>query len=282
MLQLLLGIGLKLTVKHLERLLKGNDDWPTWVDPVQALLPKYGIDTPERIGMFFAQCGHESLNFKVLEENLNYSAKGLNAVFPKYFRRAGRDANEFHRLPEHIANVVYANRMGNGDSSSGDGWKHRGLGVIQLTGKANHAAFAASIGKSLDDTLAYLQTKTGALESACWFWQRNNLNVYADQQDVRGATKRINGGYNGLEDRTHHYHRALEIMNDWAETKATPILLKVGSRGDDVKKVQHALGQDVDGIFGKVTEGAVKRWQGKNNLTPDGIVGPKTYAAMLA
>jgi hypothetical protein len=105
--------------------------------------------------------------------------------------------------------------------------------------------------------------------------------VYADQQDIRGATKRINGGYIGLEDRTHHYHRALEILGGTYEPKPAPVLLKVGSRGDEVKKVQQALGQDADGIFGKMTEAAVIAWQGNNNLTPDGIVGPKTYAAMV-
>jgi putative chitinase len=270
-----------LTDDQIEHLLHGNKEWADWVEPVQTLLPKYEIDTPDRVAMFFAQCGHESLNFKVLEENLNYSAKGLNAVFPKYFKRAGRDANDYHRQPERIANVVYANRMGNGDTDSGDGWRHRGFGVIQLTGKNNQSAFATSIGKSLEDTLEYLQTKMGALESACWFWQRNNINVYADQQDIRGATKRINGGYIGLEDRTHHYHRALEILGGTYEPKPAPVLLKVGSRGDEVKKVQEALGQDADGIFGKLTEAAVIAWQGNNNLTPDGIVGPKTYAAMV-
>lgn len=271
-----------LSDQHLEQLLHGNKEWPKWVEPVQEMLPKYGIDTPDRVAMFFAQCGHESLNFKVLEENLNYSAKGLDAVFPKYFRRAGRDATDYHRQPERIANVVYADRMGNGDTNSGDGWRHRGFGVIQLTGKNNQSSFASSIGKTLEETLEYLQTKTGALESACWFWACNNVNTYADQQDIRGATKRVNGGYIGLEDRTHHYHRALEILGGSYKPKPAPVLLKIGSRGAEVKKVQKALGQAADGVFGKMTQLAVFDWQSKHNLTPDGIVGPKTYAAMIA
>jgi putative chitinase len=270
------------TEQQLEHLLHGNKEWADWVQPVQDILPKYEIDTPDRVAMFFAQCGHESRNFSVLEENLNYSAKALDAVFPKYFKNAGRNADDYHRQPERIANIVYASRMGNGDTESGDGWKHRGFGVIQLTGKNNQSAFASSIGKTLEDTLEYLQTKTGALESACWFWQCNNVNTYADQQDIRGATKRINGGYIGLEDRKHHYERALEILGGAYEPKPVPVLLKVGSTGEEVKKVQQALNQDADGIFGKLTEAAVIAWQGNNNLTPDGIVGPKTYKAMVA
>jgi putative chitinase len=269
------------TERQLEELLHGNPDWKEWLEPVQKMLPKYGIDSANRLAMFFAQCGHESLNFKVLEENLNYSAKALNAVFPKYFRRAGRDAEEYHRQPEKIANVVYANRMGNGDTDSGDGWKHRGFGVIQLTGKNNQSAFAKSVHKTLEETLEYLQTKMGALESACWFWRQNSVNVYANQQDIRGATKRINGGYIGLEDRKHHYERALKILGGTYTPQPAPVLLKVGSRGEEVKKVQQALGQDADGIFGKMTEAAVIEWQSNHNLTPDGIVGPKTYAAMV-
>lgn len=272
---------MKVTKNQLMHLLHGNPQWNDWLKPVQEILPKYGIDTVDRVAMFFAQCGHESLNFKVLEENLNYSAKGLNAVFSKYFVNAGRDAEDYHRQPEKIANVVYANRMGNGDTASGDGWRHRGFGVIQLTGKNNQSEFANSIGKTLENTLEYLQTKMGALESACWFWNRNSVNVYADQQDIRGATKRINGGYIGLEDRKHHYERALEILGGTYKPKPSPVLLKVGSRGEEVKKVQQALDQDADGVFGKMTEAAVIEWQGNNNLKPDGIVGPKTYAAMV-
>ena len=107
-------------------LLRGNEEAEDWYDAICEILPLWEIDTAERVAMFIAQCGHESNNFRVLSENLNYSAKGLNAVFPKYFERAGRDANEYHRQPRKIANVIYANRMDNGDTDSGDGWRFRG------------------------------------------------------------------------------------------------------------------------------------------------------------
>jgi putative chitinase len=273
---------MKLTKKQIEHLLHGNAQWEDWVKPIQTMLPKYGIDTADRIAMFFAQCGHESLNFKVLKENLNYSAKGLNAVFPKYFKRAGRDAQMYHRNPERIANVVYANRMGNGDTDSGEGWLYRGRGVIQLTGKNNYEAFAASVKMKLDKVVDYLGTKEGALESACWYWDTNGLNALADAQDIRGATKRINGGYNGLEDRQHHYHKALKVLGGEYSPEPAPTLIKVGSRGSAVVAIQQVLGLNADGIFGEMTKKAVMAWQAKKGLTADGIVGPKTYAKMMS
>ena len=266
---------------QIEQLLHGNKDWKSWEQPLKDILAKYQINTPQRIAMFIAQCGHESLNFTVLEENLNYSAKGLNAVFPKYFKNAGRDAAMYHRDSERIANVVYADRMGNGDTSSGDGWMHRGRGVIQLTGAHNYCLFAEAIGKDKDATIKYLGTKDGALESACWFWNTNGLNKYCDNGDIKGATKRINGGYNGLSDREHHYHRAMSILNGSYKPQTAPVLLKVGSRGPEVIKVQEALNLDADGIFGLMTKEAVIDWQKRNDLTEDGIVGPKTYAALI-
>ena len=266
---------------QIEQLLHGNKDWKAWEQPLKDILAKYQINTPQRIAMFIAQCGHESLNFTVLEENLNYSAKGLNAVFPKYFQRAGRDASLYHRDSERIANVVYADRMGNGDTSSGDGWLHRGRGVIQLTGSHNYCLFAEAIGKTKDATIKYLGSKDGALESACWFWNTNGLNKYSDSGDIKGATKRINGGHNGLSDREHHYHRAMSILDGTYKPQKAPVLLKVGSRGPEVTKVQEALGLDADGIFGLMTKAAVEEWQDKNKLNADGIVGPKTYAAMI-
>ena len=271
----------------IKALLQGNRDWDDWVVPIQKHLPIYGIDTTNRIAMFFAQCGHESLNFKVLRENLNYSDSGLNKVFPKYFKRAGRDASLYHRDPERIANVVYANRMGNGDITSGDGWKYRGRGVIQLTGFSNYFRFAEHIKMTIDHTVAYLDTREGALESACWFWQSNGLNSSADEQDVRASTKKINGGYNGLEDREHHFKHALKVLGATDESLRSvvnairPVLLKEGSIGENVLKVQKKLGLEPDGIYGKVTARAVVKWQRRNALTADGIVGPKTYLKLL-
>ena len=270
---------MKLTLEQTKQLIEGNREFEEWHGLFQKYLPKYEIDTPNRMAMFFAQCGHESLNFRVLEENLNYSAKGLNAVFPKYFQRAGRDATLFARNPRAIANVVYANRMGNGDSHSDDGWLFRGKGAIQLTGRNNTTAFANAIGRSVERTLEYLFTKEGALEAACWFWKANGLNDLSD--DIKKATRKINGGTIGIADRTHHYHRALEILGGTYTMKPSPILLKVGSTGDRVKQIQEKLGEDTDGIFGLVTKQAVEKWQAANGLVADGIVGPKTFAAMI-
>lgn len=270
-----------LTAEQVEHLLNGNKEWEEWVEPLQTMLPKYDINTPERIAGFIAQCGHESLNFKVIEENLNYSADGLNKIFPKYFKRAGRDAQEYHRKPEKIANVVYAGRMANGDTESGDGWKFRGRGVIQLTGRANYTAFGKTIGKSPEEVIDYLETKEGALESACWYWNSRNLNAACDIQDIVKMTKLVNGGTIGLADRKHHYQRAMEILGGTYEPKPAPILLKVGSSGPEVKKIQKALGIDADGIFGRGTKAHVVEWQAANGLVADGIVGPKTYKAIL-
>jgi putative chitinase len=251
------------------------------------LFSKYDINTPARIAGFVAQCGHESNNFKVLEENLNYSAEGLNKIFPKYFIKAGRDAQAYHRQPEKIANVVYASRMGNGDTASGEGWKFRGRGVIQLTGKDNYSRFAKYIGKSIDETIEYLKTKQGALESACWFWKTNGLNEIADSGDIVAMTKRINGGTIGLEDRKKHYEHALAVLGGKAHavsdqiTDAVTQTLKKGANGSAVAKMQKALGIKADGDFGPGTEAALKKWQAANGLTADGVAGPKTLAKLL-
>jgi len=177
------------------------------------LLATYGINTKHRVAMFVAQCAHESMNFSVSVENLNYSASALVRVFGKYFTPV--TAQQYARQPKAIANRVYANRMGNGSEDSGDGYKYRGHGYIQLTGKHNISTFARFINKDLDRTLEYLKTSEGALESACWFWKTNNLNSYADNGDIKGCTKRINGGYNGLEERTKIYHKLMENLDEF-------------------------------------------------------------------
>ena len=272
---------MKVTEEQVKELLHGNSDWMQWVEPMQKLLPEYKINTPARIAGFIAQCGHESLNFKVLEENLNYSAKGLNAIFSKYFKKAGRDAEKYHRKPQDIANVVYANRMSNGDTESNDGWKFRGRGVIQLTGRSNVTRFGDDIGKNVDETIEYLETKMGALHSACWYWDSRNINRSADDGDIVVMTKLVNGGTIGLEDRKHHYARAIEILDGTYVPKPSPILLKVGSTGENVKAVQEALGLDADGHFGKVTRSKVMEWQEEHGMTVDGIVGKKTYKKLV-
>ena len=172
---------------------------------------KYEINTPNRAAGFLAQCGHESNGFTVLKENLNYSAEGLNKIFKKYFPTVA-DAQPYARNPEKIANKVYANRMGNGDEDSGDGYKFRGRGAIQLTGHDNYAQFAASVGYDIDDAVEDLETLDGAIESACWFWKKNGLNAICDKDDIVTMTKRINGGVIGLDDRRAHYEKAKGLL----------------------------------------------------------------------
>ena len=267
-------------LEYTENLLYGNRDWREWHEYIEEVLPYWNIDTKVRVAGFIAQCSHESNNFRVLEENLNYSADALDKIFSKYFSRAGRDAQEYHRQPEKIANVIYANRMANGSTESGDGWRFRGRGVIQLTGRHNYTQFANAIDLSLEDTIEYLKTKKGALESACWFWHTNNLNSLADSLDIVGMSKRINGGTIGLDHRKELYEAALEILD--VDTNSIPLeTVKNGSRGRTVKLVQEALGLVGDGIFGPTTEYHVKQFQMANGLVADGIAGSSTLRLLL-
>jgi putative chitinase len=281
-----------LTAEKFGELFPNCKDPEGWVDAMNEVFPKYDIDTPERIAAFVAQCGHESGGWRVFSENLNYSAKALDAVFGKYFVRAGRDANEYARQPEKIANIVYANRMSNGDTDSGDGWRYRGRGPIQLTGKANYSAFSNDMGvDAVENPDQVSEDKEIALMSAIWFWNKNGLNRYADSGDIKTMTKRINGGYIGLEDRIHHWEEALKAMGvdvphadadvDDDEDFELEGLLRRGSRGEGVKMVQEALGLGADGIFGGGTEKAVKEWQAANGLSADGIVGPATFEKLI-
>ena len=261
-----------------------RDDWKDWYEAMCEILPLWSVDTIERVAGFIAQCGHESGGFRVLSENLNYSAKALNSIFPKYFRRAGRDANEYHRQPEKIANVIYANRMDNGDTASGDGWRFRGGGILQLTGRYNYTQFGKAVEKSPEEAVDYVRTKAGALDSACWFWDTNNINKYCDDMDIVGMTKRINGGTIGLDDRKKHYLHALDVLGgDYEEPEVEyNQTIRKGSRGPLVAEVQEKLDiAPADGIFGPGTEKIVKHWQSSNGLVADGIVGPKTLGKLL-
>ena len=199
------------TEEKLKKCLSRNKNIHELFVSLEKVLPKYEITTVERVAAFLAQCGHESLDFTVLQENLNYGAKGLLGLFKKYFPNEAL-AKQYERKPEKIANRIYANRMGNGPEESGDGWAHRGRGAIQLTGKLNYQAFANSIGLTLEDAITYCATMDGAIESACWFWQKNKLNVIADKKDVLAMTKKINGGTIGLEDRKKHYEHNIEVL----------------------------------------------------------------------
>lgn len=197
--------------EHLQDIIGKNPYLDYWYDAICQILPVYEINTPERVAAFLAQCAHESGNFKFLKENLNYRAESLVKTFPKYFPDLGT-AKAYEKQPEKIANRVYSNRMGNGDEASGDGFRYLGRGLIQLTGKNNYTIFAASIDTPLDQIPEYLQTFEGAVQSACWFWEQNNLNKEADARDIKTMTRKINGGFIGLEDRIKHYEHALHLF----------------------------------------------------------------------
>ena len=183
-----------------------------YLEPLNTVAEYYEmIQNPARLAGFLAQTAHESGGYNFIKENLNYSAKGLTGTFKKYFPDEAT-AKPYERKPEMIANRVYANRMKNGNEASGDGYRFRGRGLIQLTGRDNYTKFAEALDMSIEDTIAYLETPNGAVASAGWFWDNNKLNQYCDKNDFVTLTKRINGGTIGLADREHHYHIALDYL----------------------------------------------------------------------
>jgi putative chitinase len=200
------------TEDKLKECVPTNNNISGLFNALSEILPKYDITTPRRVAGFLAQCGHECADFTMLHENLNYSADGLHKVFTKRFPTV-ESAQPYNRQPEKIANKIYSDRMGNGNEASGDGYKFRGRGAIQLTGKDNYSRFAESIGKDLDEAVAYCDTLEGAIESACWFWTTHNLNAKADENDVTGSTKVINGGTLGIDDRKARWLKALKAFN---------------------------------------------------------------------
>ena len=281
------------TKEHLAKIISADAD--DWYDALCELLPKYGITNERRVAHFLSQCAHESGGFKRLEENLNYSAKALRAVFGRYFGDAPKaDADEYARNPEMIANRVYNDeyrkyKMGN--TEEGDGWRS-GRGLKQLTGRDNYTRFGKSVGMTAEEAAEYVATPAGAIESACWFWDTNNLNDIADTDDVKRMTKKINGGTIGLEDRMRRYGLAMDVLGmeasqleaeeDDVEALIDDIgVLRKGARGDGVKIMQEALGIGADGVFGPGTERALKAWQSSNGLVADGIAGPATLEKLL-
>lgn len=202
------------TVEKLAQCIKKNREPEVWFNVLTEQLPKFSIVTPPRVAGFISQCQHESMDFTVLIENLNYSADALNRIFPKYFKNAGRDASEYHRQPEKIANVIYANRMGNGTTESGDGWRYRGRGIVQLTGRSNYTQCSRDLFS--DDTLVnepdLVSEPEYAVLAACWYWHKNRLNDICDQGDVVLLSKRINGGTIGLSERISHWNECLEVF----------------------------------------------------------------------
>lgn len=285
-----------ITLEQFSAMIPKNKDPESWYDAAMALFEEYEINTPNRIAGFMAQCAHESGDFTALEENLNYREETLLKIFPRYFGPDKEDAAAYAKNPEKIANYVYMDKFRSkqgamGNTEPGDGWRFRGRGVKQLTGRNNYTAFGKSVGMSAEEAAEYVATPKGALESACWFWKTNNLAKFADAGDNVGLTKKINGGTIGLDDRNRRWEAALAILGGKVSVSAAPKAaattaavrtLRKGDKGDDVKRMQEAIGvSPADGDFGFGTLTAVKKWQKLNGLEADGIVGPSTQAKMF-
>jgi len=195
--------------KKLKAILTDCRDPGTWARILNKVLPEYGVTKPEHLAEFIAHCGHESQHLNRLSENLNYSARGLTQVWPKRFPLI-EIAAPFARRPEVIANYVYANRMGNGAPESGDGWKYRGRGILQITGKDNYGAIGRALGLKLIEFPQRLEDPLYAAKAAAWFWANRDLMVRSD--DLVADTRRINGGLLGLDDRRVLWERAKQVL----------------------------------------------------------------------
>lgn len=190
---------------------KGTATLEKFIGPLNKAINLLGLKTKEQVAAFIAQIGHESGEFQYMAENLNYSAQGLRNTFPKYYGSVAA-AQPHARQPMRIANYVYQNRMGNGPEASGDGWRFRGRGLIQITGRNNYTAMAKYFGMTVDEVIRYCETVEGAVMSAAWFWQANSLKDFSAPNQFTLLTKKINGGTNGLAHRTELYKRALAIL----------------------------------------------------------------------
>lgn len=184
---------------------------PKWLKPLNDTFEKYEINTPTRQAAFIGQCGHESAGFKTLEENLNYSAKGLMATFGSRFSDMDT-AERYEHQPEKIANKVYGGRADLGNTEDGDGWRFHGRGLIQLTGRTNYTVCGQALGQDFVNHPELLLQPEYACLSAGWFWNKRNLNALADNEDWDTLTRRINGGTNGKDDRINRTHKAMDIL----------------------------------------------------------------------
>ena len=184
---------------------------PSWAEPLAEVFQRYEINTPERQAAFIGQCAHESMNFKTLEENLNYSAEALMKTWPSRFPTL-EVAKQYARNPEKIANKVYGGRMGNGTEETGDGWLYHGRGLIQLTGKDNYTLAGDALNMDFIHSPDYVLVPKYAALTAGWYWNKRQLNKEADAKDYTGMTKKINGGTIGLDDRIAHIKHAQEVM----------------------------------------------------------------------
>ena len=275
-----------ITLEQLKKIIPTNKEPQAWLDVLNDILPEYGIDTPKRLAGFLAQTAHESADYKLLEENLNYSAAQLQKTWPKRFDAT--TAAQFARKPEAIANKVYSDRMGNGSAESGDGWRFRGRGIKQLTGRDNYTAFGKSVGMTAEKAAEYLTTKKGAVESAAWFWKTNNLNRFADAGDIVGLTKAINGGTIGIDDRKKRYTAAIAVLENEKTTAVASAkkstsgeTVKRGDRGEAVSAIQSALGMKADGVFGVATEATLRVWQAKNGFVANGVATPEVIKKLV-
>lgn len=283
-----------LTLEQFSAMIPTNKEPEAWFEAAVPMFEQYEINTPNRIAGFMAQTSHESRDFTALTENLNYSEKALNSVFGRYFGKGKRDAKEYARNQEKIANYVYQDEFRSksgalGNTSPGDGWLFRGRGIKQLTGRNNYTAFGKGVGISAEQAAEYVETPKGALESACWFWKTNKLERYADAGDNKALTKAINGGTIGLVDRNKRWDNCLAILGGKVPTpkKTTTTTsavrtLRKGMNGNDVAKMQTALKISADGDFGFGTLTALKKWQKLNGLVADGIAGPDTQAKLFS
>ena len=280
-----------ITVDQLRAMIPSNKEIDAWCEELNKALPKYDITTDQRIAGFISQCAHESMDFTAMSENLNYREETLLKVFPRYFGPGKRNAAEYAKNPEKIANYVYMDEFRTsklGNVQPGDGWRFRGRGLKQLTGRDNYTRFAKDYDMTAEEAAVWVETKEGALASALWFWNTNKLNAVADTGSVPALTKKINGGDIGLADRQARYAKAMAALGgkiDAVAPAAAPAastgVLRVGSTGQDVKRMQTALRIPSDGQFGPGTEAALKKWQSANGLTADGVAGPKTLAKLL-
>jgi len=278
-----------ITEAQLAAMIPTNKEVGEWCAALNEMLPKYGITTDKRIAGFISQCAHESMDFRVLQENLNYKEATLLKVFPRYFGPGKENAAEYAGKPEKIANYVYMDKNRSkggalGNVKDGDGWLFSGKGLKQVTGRANTTAFGKTVGMTAEEAAAYLLTKKGALESALWFWGSRNLNEVADTGDQVRLTKIINGGDIGLADRQARYAKAMAALGGKVSAPAAvgSETLKRGSTGALVTQLQEKLGiEPADGIYGFWTSNVVKKWQAENGLTADGVAGPKTLAKLL-
>ena len=210
-----MGFQFNFTQDQLQQFLPNNEHVPHWFEALAKVLPDYDLTTVPRVASFLGETFVESAGYTAIQENLNYRPETLMRVFPSHFPGGLSEATQYCSQPnkqEAIANRVYANRMGNGPEESGDGWKFCGRGLIQLTGKSNYEKFAESIDTPLDDVPEFLTTFEGCVQSACWFWEANNLNALADNGDVLGLTKKINGGTLGLAERQQHTANAHQVL----------------------------------------------------------------------